>query len=127
MSDSLDYIRHHYGVPADQYRRVCIRGQNGSIVGGHGPHLKVLLDGKENAQYFHPQNDVTYLDMAPAPVSRWWCLAPWRDPATAEPDAWFEVLATTRSKARYQAYRQLEDVGVEAHQLLGITVRRERP
>ena len=67
------------------------------------------------------------LEQSPKPQpkgKRWKCLAPWRDPKSSESDGyWFDVFAETRSKARYQAFLELSDLGIERDQFIYITVR----
>ena len=66
---SLDYIRRHYGVPAEIGRRVRIDGRDGVIAEdlmGH-PYIGVLMDGDppNRIMPYHPTNMVEYLDIGP--------------------------------------------------------------
>jgi hypothetical protein len=62
---SLDYIRKHYGVPADIGRKITFEGQTGVIVGYNGANLKVNFDdAKPNkSEYLHPTWYVEYGDV----------------------------------------------------------------
>jgi hypothetical protein len=41
---SFEYIKEHYGVPADIGRRVIMDGRSGTIVEDRGKHLGVVFD-----------------------------------------------------------------------------------
>lgn len=61
--ESLEYVRRTYGVRADKGRRVTIyNGKDGTIVGGRGHYLRVLVDGDERPITLHPTWRVTYHD-----------------------------------------------------------------
>ena len=108
---SFEYIRKHYGVPAERGRQVKCYGERGVIVNADGHYLCVVIDGDktEEERLYHPTDQVEYGEIVDAPALREWrCLAPWRD--EFEYEAWFTVTASTRSKARYKAFRDLLDV-----------------
>lgn len=108
---SFEYIRKHYGVPAERGRQVKCYGERGVITNADGHYLCVVIDGdkSEEERRYHPTDQVEYGEIVDAPVLREWrCLAPWRD--EFESGAWFTVTASTRSKARYKAFRDLLDV-----------------
>jgi|GEM_PF-874672 len=108
---SFEYIQKYYGVPAEHGRQVTCYGERGVIVGTHAAYITVVIDGdkSERERNYHPTDDVVYGEIVDAPALREWkCLAPWRD--EWEYDAWFTVTASTRSKARYKAFRELLDV-----------------
>jgi hypothetical protein len=122
---SFDYIRTHYGVPAERGRQVTCYGKRGVIVGTHAAYITVVIDGDESERKrnYHPTDQVVYGDIVDAPALREWkCLAPWRD--EWESDAWFTVTASTRSKARYEGFRYLSDVAdLEGKDLIRILVK----
>lgn len=65
---SLDYIRRHYGVPAEIGRRVRIDGHTGVIADDlNHPYIGVLMDDDppNRIMPYHPTNMVEYLDMGP--------------------------------------------------------------
>lgn len=108
---SFDYIRRHYGVPAERGRQVTCYGERGVIVGADGHYLCVVIDGdkSEEERRYHPTDKVEYGEIVDAPALREWrCLAPWNE--VWQYEAWFTVTASTRSKARYKAYLELLDV-----------------
>lgn len=109
---SFDYIRKYYGVPAERGRQVTCYGEPGVIVGADGHYLCVVIDGdkSEEERRYHPVDKVVYGDIVDVPALREWkCLLPrdrfddWDSPAV------FTVTASTRSKARYKAFRDLCD------------------
>lgn len=63
---SLDYIRDHYGVPAQLEGRIRFTWSGwlgdpaGTIVGADGPHLQVLFDSGELGN-LHPTWEIEYL------------------------------------------------------------------
>lgn len=64
---SIDYIRQYYGVPAMIGRRVEYTGnkitQIGTIMGAHGAHLLIVLDGEDSQEHpYHPTWKIRYLD-----------------------------------------------------------------
>ncbi|CAN7607787.1 hypothetical protein LJR034_004641 [Caballeronia sp. LjRoot34] len=108
---SFDYIRKYYGVPAERGRAVTCYGERGVVVGADGHYLCVVIDSdtSEEERRYHPTDKVVYGEIVDVPALREWrCLAPWRD--EWEYEAWFTVTASTRSKARYKAFRDLSDV-----------------
>lgn len=108
---SFDYIRKYYGVPAERGRVVTCYGERGVVVGADGHYLRVVIDGdtSEEERRYHPTDKVVYGEIVDVSALREWrCLAPWRD--EWEYEAWFTVTASTRSKARYKAFRDLSDV-----------------
>lgn len=119
---SFDYIKKTYGVPAERGRRVICSGKPGIIIGCDGHYIQVVLDGLQHSGNYHPTWEVVYGDMGPLPAvaKRWRCLPPWRSDWLIDS---FEVMAPTRSKARYQAYLDLTDVGIEPRGMLYIKVR----
>ena len=62
MSDTLEYIRNAYKVPANVGQRITFHGKPGTIVGGRGAHLLVHLDGESVNSILHPTWEVEYLD-----------------------------------------------------------------
>lgn len=62
---SLDYIKQHYGVPADLGRKVVFQGRTGVIVGYHGACLKVNFDDEKPNKYakLHPNWHIEYGDI----------------------------------------------------------------
>lgn len=108
---SFDYIQKYYGVPAERGREVTCYGERGVIVGADGHYLRVVIDGapSEEERRYHPTDKVEYGEIVDRPALREWrCLPPWRE--VYEYEAWFTVMASTRSKARYKAFRELLDV-----------------
>lgn len=108
---SFEYIRKYYGVPAERGRQVRCYGELGVITNAAGHYLCVVIEGdkSEEERLYHPTDQVEYGEIVDAPVLREWrCLPPWRD--EFERGAWFTVTASTRSKARYKAFRELLDV-----------------
>ncbi|WP_175681185.1 hypothetical protein [Burkholderia cenocepacia] len=122
---SFEYIRKHYGVPAERGRQVKCYGERGVIVGADGHYLCVVIDGdkSEAERRYHPTDQVEYGEIVDAPVLREWrCLPPWRD--EFEYEAWLTVTASTRSKARYKAFLDLSDVyDMTGKDLIRIRVR----
>ena len=122
---SFEYIRKHYGVPAERGRQVKCYGERGVIVNADGHYLCVVMDGdkSEEERRYHPIDQVEYGELVDTPVLREWrCLAPWRD--EFEYEAWFTVTASTRSKARYKAFRDLLDVcDITGKDMIRIRVR----
>ncbi|AMU15171.1 hypothetical protein [Burkholderia cenocepacia] len=122
---SFEYIRKHYGVPAERGRQVKCYGERGVIVNADGHYLCVVIDGDktEEERLYHPTDQVEYGEIVDTPVLREWrCLAPWRD--EFEYEAWFTVTASTRSKARYKAFLDLRDVcDMTGRDLIRIRVR----
>ncbi|MDR8069419.1 hypothetical protein [Burkholderia cenocepacia] len=125
---SFEYIRKHYGVPAERGRQVKCYGELGVITNAAGHYLCVVIDGdkSEEERLYHPTDQVKYGEIVDAPVLREWrCLAPWRD--EFEWGAWFTVTASTRSKARYKAFRELLDVcDMTGKDMIRIRVRASR-
>ena len=63
---SLEYIRNHYNVPAQKGERVVIfSGQRATIVGSHGPHLMIVVDGEQVAKPYHPTWNIDYFTNCP--------------------------------------------------------------
>lgn len=64
---SLDYIRRHYGVPAEIGRRVRINGRDGVIAEDlmDHPYIGVLMDDDPPHRIgtYHPTHMVEYLNM----------------------------------------------------------------
>lgn len=125
----FDYIQTVYKVPAELGRRVTCYGKPGTIVKSFGHYIGVVIDGdaSETPARYHPTDGVTYGDMTlsstPA-LKTWNCLPPWCD--EFEDDAWFIVLASTRSKARYKAFRYLThecELDLDRRALLSIMVK----
>ena len=61
---NVKYIRTNYNVPAYIGRRILYTPENreGTIVGAHGAHLRIRLDGDDLVQTFHPVWGIRYLD-----------------------------------------------------------------
>lgn len=123
MNSQLEILQHSIG--ADQYGRVPRHGQRnyfitgpcsddyavctelverglmtmtrGNEITGGGDVFRVTEDGR---RFVRENSDVD-------PNREWLCLPPGRE--EWEYEAWFTVLATTRSKARYQAAMDLAD------------------
>jgi hypothetical protein len=59
---ACDYIRRHYGVPADLGRRVTVYGKPGVIAADRGHHIGVVFDGDKPHQISncHPTDGVEY-------------------------------------------------------------------
>jgi hypothetical protein len=67
MSRDMDYIRMHYGVPAEIGKRVRYQPPNspssyGSIVGASGAYLRVRYEGVPGTALHHPTWCLHYLD-----------------------------------------------------------------
>jgi hypothetical protein len=65
---SAEWIRQHYGVPAQKHRRIAYTGdkakgrQLGTIVGFvTGGHLRIRLDGERHHLTSHPTWEIEYL------------------------------------------------------------------
>ena len=92
---SLEYIKGHYGVPAEVGRRVEYAGDKtgkpltGVIVGARGQYLSIHLDGEDKPHHapFHPTWEIKYLDEVVTP------------PVPKE-------VKLTRSQRRYQEYKE---------------------
>lgn len=56
---SLEYVRRHYGVPAEIGRAVRYKGRNGVIVGGRNAHVGIVLEGDKASAvgYYHPKTE----------------------------------------------------------------------
>jgi hypothetical protein len=121
----FEYIRKYYGVPAERGRQVTCYGERGVIVGTHAAYITVVIDGdkSERKRNYHPTDQVVYGGVIDASALREWkCLAPWRD--EWESDAWFSVTASSRSKARYEAFRYLGDIAdLDGKDLIRIRVK----
>lgn len=83
---NLEYIRNHYGVPAELGRRVEYTGdktpKQGVIVGVTNHYISIHFDGdKKPTKRFHPTWEIKYLGMGVVPK-----------------------IKQTRSQARYQRY-----------------------
>lgn len=125
---SFHYIRNYYDVPAERGRQVTCQGETGVIVGADGHYLLVVIDGdkSEEERRYHPTDKVVYGEIVDVPALReWHCLAPWQDEWNRE--AWFTVSASTRSKARYKAFIELQDVSdLRGKDLISIRVKAVR-
>lgn len=69
---NLEYIRNHYGVPAEIGRRVEYTGgkipKQGVIVGASNQYISIHFDGdKKPTKHFHPTWKMKYLDMGVVP------------------------------------------------------------
>lgn len=123
----FEYIRTHYGVPAEAGRRVICSGQAGVIVKAINQYIGVRLDGATDVRPYHPTHEVEYGDLADIGrdvMPSWKCLAPWRE--EFNPSDWFTVDAETRSKARYAAFKYLRDdceCDIDDRAFMGIKVR----
>ncbi|BAN53661.1 hypothetical protein PP4_18080 [Pseudomonas putida NBRC 14164] len=53
---NCDYVRRHYGVPAEIGRRVIANGEPGVIMADRGQYIGVILDGdpKKRIRNYHP-------------------------------------------------------------------------
>jgi hypothetical protein len=80
------YVRDHYGVPAEIGRRVSINGEEGVIAEDRGNYIGVNLDKHKPGliNNYHPTCKVTYLGMG-------------------------AIRKPSRSTARYQRYREYGD------------------
>lgn len=61
---SIDYIRQHYGVPAEIGGKIKFEGTPGVITGTTDHYLVAQLDGEDYPATLHPTWHVTY-DAAP--------------------------------------------------------------
>lgn len=61
---ACEYVRAHYGVPAEIGRRVIARGKPGVIARDRGRYLGILLDCDEphKIRSHHPADEIEYLD-----------------------------------------------------------------
>ncbi|MFJ4349596.1 hypothetical protein ACIPZ5_01705 [Pseudomonas sp. NPDC089428] len=63
---NCDYVRRHYGVPAEIGRRVIANGEPGIIMADRGHYIGVILDSdpKKRIRNYHPTWEMLYGDMA---------------------------------------------------------------
>jgi hypothetical protein len=73
MSSSLKWIRRNYNVPAFTGLTVTYQGQPAVILGGRGPYVRLLPQGKKRAVITHPMNAITYPVLPLPPRPRGWC------------------------------------------------------
>lgn len=64
-SAPCQYVRDHYGVPAEIGRRVLAYGKPGVIAEDRGHYIGVNLDGDKpgTVRNYHPTDGVEYLEM----------------------------------------------------------------
>lgn len=86
-----------YAVCAELVERGLMTMTRGNEITGGGDVFRATDAGR---RFVRENSEVD-------PNREWLCLPPWRD--AWEWDAWFTVLAPTRSKARYQAAIDLAD------------------
>lgn len=84
---TFDYIKNHYGVPAEIGRRVTVYGEPGTIIADRGNYIGVNFDKSKPGKVSncHPTDCVVYLDEIVAPRKM------------------------TRSQARYQRWLDVGD------------------
>ncbi|MFJ3409479.1 hypothetical protein [Pseudomonas protegens] len=116
---SCDYVRRHYGVPAEIGRRVIANGEPGVIMADRGHYIGVVLDEdpKKRISNYHPTHEMQHGEMAEVlPLKEWQVM-------TAKCYDKFDVVhnigdarryvervwAATRRQAKYQAFKRLED------------------
>lgn len=60
----FEYVRKHYGVPAEKGRRVLAYGKPGVIAEDRGHHIGILLDCDKpgNIGPYHPVDGIEYLE-----------------------------------------------------------------
>lgn len=65
MSSAFEYVRQHYGVPADLGRRVEVHGKPGVIAADRGHYIGVNFDSDKPGviRSAHPTSEVKYLGM----------------------------------------------------------------
>lgn len=63
---NCDYVRRHYGVPAEIGRRVIANGEPGVIMADRGQYIGVILDSdpKKRIRNYHPTWEMQYGEMA---------------------------------------------------------------
>lgn len=74
---SRDYVRRHYGVPAEIGRRVIANGEPGVIMADRGHYIGVVLDEdpKKRINNYHPTHEMQYGEMAETlPLKEWLAL-----------------------------------------------------
>jgi hypothetical protein len=70
----FDYVKQHYGVPAEIGRRVTVNGKPGIIAADRGHYIGVNFDADKPGviKNAHPTSDVVYLEMGKVrQPSRW--------------------------------------------------------
>lgn len=89
MKNPFEYVKTHYGVPAEMYREVIVNGKKGVITECMGNYIGVNFYDNPTAYALpcHPTWEVTYLDTF----------------NTKPP-----ILKLSRSKKRYLAYLRSE-------------------
>lgn len=123
MSRDCQYVREHYGVPAQIGRRVIAYGEPGQIIEDRGHYIGVVLDSDKNRRVgnYHPVDGIEYGEMAELPpVKRWEVLVrgwDWSDPRAIT----VSVSAPTRAKAKYKAWYDCEFHDIEC--MLGFKAR----
>jgi len=62
---NCNYVREHYGVPAEIGRRVLAHGEPGIVAEDRGNYIGVTLDKDKpgTVNNYHPTDDIVYLDM----------------------------------------------------------------
>lgn len=63
---NCDYVRRHYGVPAEIGRCVIANGEPGVIMADRGHYIGVILDSdpKKRIRNYHPTWEMQYGEMA---------------------------------------------------------------
>ena len=81
-----EYVREHYGVPAQIGRRVMVSGKPGIIIADRGHYIGVNFDDDKpgHVSNAHPTSEVEYLEMG-------------------------RVRKPTQAQARYQRYLEYGD------------------
>ncbi|MFJ3153557.1 hypothetical protein ACIPIX_05370 [Pseudomonas protegens] len=129
---SCDYVRHHYGVPAEIGRRVIANGEPGVIMADRGHYIGVILDNdpKRRIRNYHPTWEMQYGEMADTLPLKEWLVLPfshgWDDlgwSREAREDL-VRIWAATRGQAKYKAYERLQDYCHSIKAMLHFKVRR---
>lgn len=131
---NCDYVRRHYGVPAEIGRRVIANGEPGVIMADRGQYIGIILDSdpKKRIRNYHPTWEMQYGEMAEKlPLKQWEVLTngmyDWDDVRYMLGDARHcvrRIWAATRSQAKYRAYQELaECFNDDATAMLSFKVR----
>ncbi|GEM_PF-1199477 len=105
---NCDYVRRHYGVPAEIGRRVIANGEPGVIIADRGRYIGVILDSdpKKRIRNYHPAWEMQYGEMAEKlPLKRYQVLVAGWDWWDITNRTIVDVLASTPSQAQVQGLR----------------------
>ena len=122
---NCDYVRRHYGVPAEIGRRVIASGEPGVIIADRGHYIGVILDSdpKKRIRNYHPTWEMQYGEMAEKlPLKRYQVLVAGWDWWDITNRTIVDVFASTPSQAKYKAYKRCEYHDIEC--MFGFKVRR---